>query len=384
MSAVVVAAFGPNIIAAVAEATRSEPKHAKFGPSSLKSRELCPGWRNDSSSDTSRADEGTMLHLAVETGELPATLTDEQKHCVDECLKFCAVLEKDALEVYKEVRLSICGGLTFGTSDRVIIKMNGRKKIAHVPDFKFGYNAIDDAEENRQGMAYAVGVFEKFDVEEVYIWFVIPRRDEILYHIFTRADVARLELIVRTIIARCEEFDKTGDNTMLRPSEAACLYCGRKGKCEAVKNYALTISQNYATLEVVDNVHSSQITDPEKMARAFTLARIMEKWAESVKKHALEMHLNGGELPGYEIRERAATREINNPILALPVLREYLDQEEIVACAKLSLSKMEKIVSDKAEKGKKSKAVGEFNRKLLEAECVTNGEPTRFLQRSKE
>ncbi|MEI6218313.1 MAG: hypothetical protein WCP86_05395, partial [bacterium] len=38
------------------------------------------------------------------------------------------------------------------------------------------------------------------------------------------------------------------------------------------------------------------------MSRALTVARVLEKWCESVKHHALQMRLGGQEIPGHELR----------------------------------------------------------------------------------
>ena len=41
-------------------------EHAKHSPSQLKNKKVCPQWTNDSSGDTTTADEGTMLHDVME------------------------------------------------------------------------------------------------------------------------------------------------------------------------------------------------------------------------------------------------------------------------------------------------------------------------------
>ena len=45
--------------------------HHKYGPSSLKWREICPGWDNEpqpTEGGSIAALEGTMMHKALETG----------------------------------------------------------------------------------------------------------------------------------------------------------------------------------------------------------------------------------------------------------------------------------------------------------------------------
>ena len=79
--------------------------HHKFGPSSLKYIEMCPGFRN--SNDTNPvAEEGTLLHEVCETGNLE-DITEEQRGLVTPCLDYVHKLEDGADETHNEIRLTI-------------------------------------------------------------------------------------------------------------------------------------------------------------------------------------------------------------------------------------------------------------------------------------
>ena len=82
----------------------NEPHH-ELGPSALKYVEICPGWRSTNETNV-YAEEGTKLHEACETGSME-DLDDEQVRLVATCLDYVEELEKDATEVYKELRVSI-------------------------------------------------------------------------------------------------------------------------------------------------------------------------------------------------------------------------------------------------------------------------------------
>ena len=56
--------------------------HHKFSPSQLMYREACSGWQPDEGPSSAAAEEGTMMHKALETGDY-SQLNDEQKRCVD-------------------------------------------------------------------------------------------------------------------------------------------------------------------------------------------------------------------------------------------------------------------------------------------------------------
>ena len=55
--------------------------HHKFSPSQLAFREACPGWGPDMGPSTPAAMEGTMMHHALETGDMGG-LSEEQVKCV--------------------------------------------------------------------------------------------------------------------------------------------------------------------------------------------------------------------------------------------------------------------------------------------------------------
>ena len=79
--------------------------HHPLGPSALKYIELCPGY-SSAPGTRAAAEEGTKMHLAVETDNLEG-LTDEQAAQCRKVLEYVGRLRKDASEVIKEKRLVI-------------------------------------------------------------------------------------------------------------------------------------------------------------------------------------------------------------------------------------------------------------------------------------
>ena len=79
--------------------------HHKFGPSALKYIEICPGFRNSGETNP-MAEEGTMLHKAVETEDFEG-LTEDQRELVDKVLSVVEPLREGADVVMKETRLTI-------------------------------------------------------------------------------------------------------------------------------------------------------------------------------------------------------------------------------------------------------------------------------------
>jgi len=350
-------------------------QHARYSPSSFAYREICAGFINRDESGPA-AEEGTRIHKAVETGKLDG-LTDEQRQCAEMCLQFvrCEEAAFRPERVLTEHKVSICEKLTFGTADRIAIAGNR----ALLFDYKFGRNSVPDAEENPQLQAYAVGVFEEFPViEEVKVFILIPRRDEVSSAIYSRNDLNRLRLRVQTIIARCE-----AAKPELRPTEH-CLYCAAQGTCAALHKHALTIAAGYEDeLKLPDEFHPSRITDPTTMSRALTVARVMEKWCESVKHHALQMRLGGQEIPGHELRTRAGIRRISDPLAAWAAVRERLSPDQFVACCDVSLPKLENTFAEAAPRGSKTKAKQELCEALTDLGIVETGKESLYLAKTR-
>jgi hypothetical protein len=354
--------------------------HAKHSPSALAYKEICPGFQKRDETSPA-AEEGTRLHKALETGKTDG-LEPEQVQCVEACRGYLDALESEAratgpAEVHREVKLNIAGGLTFGTADYLLILPAAR--FAHLVDFKFGRNSVPDAEINPQVQAYVLGAFEKFPgIDSIRAHVLLPRRDEVSVADYVRADVPRLRVRVSTIISRCEAPDPE-----LRPTEN-CLWCARQATCAALHKHALTIANGYeGELQIPDQYHPGQILDPAMMSRALTVARVLEKWCDSVKHHALQMRLGGQEIPGHELRSRSGTRKITDPLAAWVAVRDRLTPDQFIGCTDVSLPKLEAAFAEGAPRGAKTKAKQELSEALADLGIVETGKESFYLAKTK-
>lgn len=357
-------------------------EHAKYSPSSLVHREICSGFTPNSESGPA-AEEGTRLHNALETGNTDGLL-DEQLQVVEMCRAYVEQLESEVyaeweqtLEIHREHRVKICDGATFGTPDYVLF--NRRLCRADLVDFKMGRNAVPDAEINLQIQAYVLGLFEENpDLQVVSAHLLLPRRDEISTAQYFRKDIARIKLRISTIISRCE-----APEPELRPTEN-CLWCARQATCAALHRHALTIATGYEDdLQLPSEFHPSRITDPSTMSRALIVSRVMEKWCESVKHHALQMRLGGQEIPGHELRSRSGIRKIKDPLAAWAAVRETLSPDQFVACCDVSLPKLENTFAEAAPRGGKAKAKQEISEALADLGIVEVGKESLYLAKTR-
>ena len=354
--------------------------HAKHSPSSLAYKEICPGFKNREESSPA-ADEGTLLHKALETGKTDG-FDDEQLQVVEMCRDYIENLEATAkstgpVKVLREVQLNIADGLTFGTTDYLLVATGTCS--ADLVDFKFGRNTVPDSEINPQVQAYVLGAFEKFpDIDSIRAHVLLPRRDEVFVGDYARADVGRLRLRISTIISRCEHPEPE-----LFPTDN-CLWCSRQATCVALHKHALTVANGYeGELQIPDQLRPGQILDPTMMSRALSVARVLEKWCDSVKHHALQMRLGGHEIPGHELRTRAGIRKITDSLAAWAAVRDRMTPDQFIGCTDVSISKLENTFAEAAPRGGKTKAKQEFSEALADLGIVESSKESFYLAKTK-
>jgi hypothetical protein len=351
--------------------------HAKHSPSSLKNKEICPHWQNRPGSSAA-ADEGTRMHEAAETGTLDE-LNPEQRVQVQDCIDevFRRQSEIKNCSRYNELRLDVAG-MTFGTADVVLVG----KSTATLIDYKMGRVPVDPAETNLQGWAYALGVFDAFDVLAVTVVFLQPRCDMISEFTFYRdPDYGRMAARVAEVIRKAED-----DSSPFNPHPDNCEYCGCKAECPALASKALAVATQYSDeLQLPEEMHPSNITEPKQMALALRLAPVLMDWAQSVRKHALDMVLAGQEIPGYGLRYRAGQRIIKD----LPLVWEIIQQEfavplhEFLPACSISVSALEKAVKNQQERGKGAAAIRRMNQLLTAEGLCTTGDEVCYLAKER-
>lgn len=356
--------------------------HHKYSPSKLKNLSICPGYLG-SDTTSEAAEEGTMLHEACETG-LIRDLTDEQKHLVSMCRGYASELEKDAQEVLVESRLEILGGALFGTAD---IAIRTDAETAHVVDYKFGRISVEPAETNKQGKAYALGVFDLWPaVQWVTVHFLQPRRDEISTHTFNRsADYAAMTNELESIILLAEQHAACADH--YNPQHGNCLWCGRKAECPRVAELtAALVAKTHNTLELPAQLMPS-LMDNEQLTRALDIGSIIKdhifKWVDMVKAEALRRTHEGIQVGDYVIERRAGKRKIVDALTAGEILAQHFGftKQDMAEVVSIGITDVEKLVASKAEKRKGAAAKEHLNELLDKAGLIVSGESYEYIKK---
>lgn len=344
-----------------------------YHPSGLRSLELCPRFEYNPNRDTSKAESGTRIHRAIETGDF-SPLDEIEKEIAVECITYQQSLSHDENR-QNEVGLEYHGP-TFslkGTIDYV--SYIPTSPTLRLLDWKTGRGEIDDAEENAQIQSYVSLALHSFpEVQFVETHIVAPRSyPKFSNHTYARTDLPAIDLRIATIVARVEAEPKVEPT----PSEEACRWCGAKARCP--KLLALAIRQGTLLPEPF-HVDPTAILIPEMRMKRHILAELLEDWVKQVKAADVDAVVTDGvEIPGYELRNRVGNTTVTDMAQAVDIMRqEGLPDMHILNACSMSLDKLSDIY--KAEKGGTKKD----SRELIETRLlnvISKAKPTVWLQR---
>lgn len=354
--------------------------HHKYGPSGLASYERCPRFEKREEGDGGAhpvAVEGTMLHAKVELRDV-TNLNKDQTTMVENSIAYMDQLTADADSVEQEIMLEICkkeddSYVSFGTTDLVAHWFEEKKAV--MIDWKFGWNSVTHPEKNLQVVCYVVGFFEKYEyAEEIDAHVYMARYGKGYNHVFKRSQLDDLKLRILTVVERVEaEAPHT-------PSTEACLYCAAKGTCPAVAGHALALVAE-KPFDITKMV--SEITDPRQMEKVLHAVELLSPWCDEVKAKAKEMVLAGKPVAGYDVRERASTPKLGDPSAIFEAVQDKVTIDEFSQACDVKLTKLKKLISDKAPTGTKKLAqellVGQLKAKGL----LTEGDKSLVLYKKK-
>jgi hypothetical protein len=254
----------------------------------------------------------------------------------------------------------------FGTVDRVII----RGTHVDIVDFKFGVGEIDDADMNIQGQAYLLGVMDKFpELKTATVHFIIPRRDEVLKHDYTKEDMEDIRLRINLIVERAEAEDRKAI-----PNTEGCKYCKHKLECPALSDKLLPLAKKYSAsvddfeMTLWGSYAPEKVEDPAVLSKMLNVASVVNKWQEAAKKQALKLAVEEGEeIPGYDLHYRTASLKIEDAQEAFEAVQHIMTPEDFMAACDISLPKLAKKYAEKLERGQKKNARGVIELSLEEA-----------------
>lgn len=323
-----------------------------------------------------------MLHERLETGNY-AGLDEEQVAAIKKVLDVLdPFLKLEGATILREVKLSILGGRSYGTSDLIVIQ--GTR--AWVIDYKFGRRAIDHPKNNWQGAGYLLGVIEKFpDVDEVEVIFIVPRRDEVLRHTFLKKDFFPLQHEIGALLDDLEHREEFEPN----PTPAGCEFCkhAHLRGCRALKQLSLATAKQNAPLEIISKIEDFELANPDDVVKVWRLTKVLEKAIETTKEKITEVAETGVEFPGLEWVSKKGNRSITKPNAAWKIVKGIMTPEQMMVASKVQITEFEKLFEESAVDAglfkTKIEARTWLGKRLVEEGALAFGEGIRFLAESK-
>lgn len=349
--------------------------HAKHSPSSLKHKKLCPKWENEQK-ESVFTDEGERCHEAVETGDL-SKLTELQHYYAMCAIKYVQPIIDAASEVKKEERIwnsdPFLRDLTHGSPD--LMAWAGDTHL-DIVDYKFGRIPVDHASVNLQAKAYVLAAFDTYPkLETITFHFVHPRlADHDSHHTFHRRErtFLREEIFRIVYAAEQERYEAT-------PETEACLYCAKRGSCQALLTQMVRYAHDMHLTEIEN--FNLDLAVPENRAKLFEILKMLAKALPAAQDKLTEAHLNGEEIPGYELKFRRGARKIVDTQKAYEAIKDRVTKDEFLSACTVKMTDLENLVVKKSEDTRAAK--NNLNQALEVSGALVTEEETRYLTKSK-
>ena len=198
-----------------------------------------------------------------------------------------------------EVRLDLTqyAPVCFGTADAVVVG-DGRLNVI---DFKYGKGVAVDARENPQLMIYGLGALEALDYmfspELVTMHIFQPRLGNVSQFLMTAESLRQWGRDV--LKPRAEEAYAGGGR-----QEAGdwCRFCKVRQRCKTLAAYC--------TPPETDK--DPRLLTAAELPELLKRVPVMKTWAADLEAYALQLALDGTEVPGYKVVEGRSKRVIND------------------------------------------------------------------------
>jgi len=225
------------------------------------------------------------------------TVDAEMADAVQTYLDYCNSLGEGETHIEKRVDFSDYVEEGFGTADFIKIKDT---KI-HVVDLKMGKGVKVNANNNTQGMLYALGVVwdsQLADNDLVHIAIVQPRLDHISEWSIT---VNELLTWARDEVKPKAKQAWNGE-PVFNPGESQCRFCKAKPTCKALAEHSLqTAMDTFTDIPTEEDLKEVHTLTHEEIGALLPRVNTLVNWAKSLEAHAFNELDKGEKIPGYKL-----------------------------------------------------------------------------------
>lgn len=226
----------------------------------------------------------------------------------------------------------------FGTAD--VIAYDEASKTLHVVDLKYGKGHKVEAENNSQGLLYALGCYSDYGmvymIDHIIIHIHQPRLDHVSTWALDQDELLRKGEWISGRAQACLEPDAERV-----PGESQCLFCKAKGTCPALMRHAEKVLMS--EFDDFDPVSVEDLSD-EKLRTVLDNKKLINGWLDAVETHIAERIADGEGFTGYKLVAGRSLRQWVDEHEAEKALLRLIEDKAYVPRKIISPTQAEKIL----------------------------------------
>lgn len=331
--------------------------HAKLSASGSAKWSLCPGSvfaEKDFPETTSIfAEEGTAAHELAEIilrdddelnlgifslfgVTLPESGVTVTQDMLDYVMVYVNYVKSISGELFVEQRVdfSHIAPDGFGTSDAIVIN----DSVMTIVDLKYGKGVRVDADNNTQGILYALGAVNDygmlFNIKTINIVIVQPRLDHISEWSISIDELNRWGERLK----QAAELTAT-ENAPRVPGEKQCQWCKAKATCPALNK--LTESTLMTSFDNLETSKPETLTD-EQLRIALDNKKLILAWFDAIETIVTDRLTSGNVFNGYKLVEGRSNRAWRDEDATAKALIGVIDMDKLYISKLISPAQAEK------------------------------------------
>ena len=331
--------------------------HAKLSASGSAKWSLCPGsvFAEKDFPNTSSifAEEGTAAHELAEIilrdddelnlgifslfgVTLPESGVTVTQDMLDYVMVYVNYVKSISGELFVEQRVdfSHIAPDGFGTSDAIVIN----DSVMTIVDLKYGKGVRVDADNNTQGILYALGAVNDygmlFNIKTINIVIVQPRLDHISEWSIGIDELNRWGERLK----QAAELTAT-ENAPRVPGEKQCQWCKAKATCPALNK--LTESTLMTSFDNLETSKPETLTD-EQLRIALDNKKLILAWFDAIETIVTDRLTGGNAFNGYKLVEGRSNRAWRDEDATAKALIGVIDMDKLYISKLISPAQAEK------------------------------------------
>lgn len=252
------------------------------------------------------------------------------------------------LQVEHKFHLDFIDPDAFGTNDCNIV-IFGQKVIVY--DYKHGSGVAVDAEDNKQGLFYALGAIQGHEVTEIEVVIVQPRAFHADGPVRRWAvTLEQLNQFAEDLKMRIEE-TKRPDAPLRSGDHCKKTFCAAMASCPAVRKTVENAAMTVFSEQPVGKLPDPSALTKVMLRRILEAMPMMDQWLRSVEAYAEAKANAGEEILGFKlVRGREGNRKWADEDIASGMLSDLMPEDKMFERKLMSPTKIEKILGKEHKK----------------------------------